>query len=98
MATADLLLYTAKICPYAHRAELALAESNQDFERYEIDLQNKPEWYESKVNKASKVPVLVVRNGKQGSDAYLPESLVVAEYIAEAFASQKGGEALLPEE
>ena len=41
------------------QVELALAESgakpNKDFVRYEIDLKNKPEWYQPKVNSASKV-------------------------------------------
>ena len=66
MTTAEpILLYTAKICPYAARAELALEEAGVPWERYEIDLLNKPEWYESKVNKASKgkpVPLSTVLN------------------------------------
>lgn len=41
------------------QVELALAETglkkDVDFERYEIDLQNKPQWYQPKINPASKV-------------------------------------------
>ncbi|KAF8191244.1 hypothetical protein BJ912DRAFT_1022104 [Pholiota molesta] len=41
----QITLYTAKICPWAHRAEIALKESKLPYKRYEIDLKNKPEWY-----------------------------------------------------
>ncbi len=37
------------------KVELALKESGLSYERYEIDLKNKPEWYAPKVNPASKV-------------------------------------------
>lgn len=76
MTSQKLLLYTAKVCPYAARTELALAIAGLPHETYEVDLLNKPSWYNKKVNKASKVPVLVVE------DSYkLPESLVIVEYI-----------------
>ena len=32
-----------------------MREAGADVTRYEIDLQNKPEWYASRVNPASKV-------------------------------------------
>ena len=35
-----------------------MAEAKAKFTRYEIDLQNKPEWYAPKVNPASKVMCL----------------------------------------
>jgi glutathione S-transferase len=53
-----LIETTTQVCPYAHRAELALKESGLDYKRFEIDLQNKPEWYAPKVNPASKVSLL----------------------------------------
>lgn len=48
------LLYTAKVCPYAARVELALALAGIPYERFEVDLANKPSWYAERVNKASK--------------------------------------------
>jgi len=51
----QITLYTAKICPFAHRVELALEEAKAGFTSYEIDLKNKPEWYAPQVNPASKV-------------------------------------------
>ncbi|KAI0366043.1 hypothetical protein BV20DRAFT_1055923 [Pilatotrama ljubarskyi] len=53
-----ITLYSAKICPSSQRVEIALAEAKAQFTRYEIDLQNKPEWYALKVNPASKVPAI----------------------------------------
>ena len=37
------------------KVEIALAEAKATFKTYQIDLQNKPEWYAPKVNPASKV-------------------------------------------
>ncbi|TKY90248.1 hypothetical protein EX895_000246 [Sporisorium graminicola] len=74
-----VLLYTAKVCPYAARAELALAIAGIPHEKFEVDLLNKPSWYAEKINKASKVPVLVTTKGE--TEFKLPESLVIVEYI-----------------
>jgi hypothetical protein len=38
-----------------HKVELAFQEAGADVTRYQIDLQNKPEWYASRVNPAGKV-------------------------------------------
>ncbi|KAF9060578.1 hypothetical protein BDP27DRAFT_1301714 [Rhodocollybia butyracea] len=94
MALAEpLTLYAAKVCPFAHRVELALAESglkkDKDFTRYEIDLQNKPEWYEPKVNAAGKVPAIAYGGPKVPGDQPSPdstkltESLVLIEFVAD---------------
>ncbi|KAJ8514433.1 hypothetical protein ONZ45_g8028 [Pleurotus djamor] len=86
-----LTLYTAKICPYAHRVELALAEANAQFTRYEIDLQNKPEWYAPKVNPASKVPAVAYGGTPAPADQPSPdsekiaESLVLLEFVADLY-------------
>ncbi|TRM59549.1 hypothetical protein BD626DRAFT_559498 [Schizophyllum amplum] len=45
------------ICPYAHRAEIALAETGLPFKKYEIDLKSKPEWY-PQVNPIGQVPAI----------------------------------------
>ncbi|GAC77505.1 hypothetical protein PANT_26d00083 [Moesziomyces antarcticus T-34] len=74
-----LLLYTAKVCPYAARAELALELAGLDYDVFEVDLMNKPSWYADKINAASKVPVLV--STRDNVEFKLPESLVIVEYI-----------------
>ncbi|KAG6853414.1 hypothetical protein C0991_004582 [Blastosporella zonata] len=85
----QITLYTAKICPYAHRAELALEESKLKYTRFEIDLKNKPEWYAPRVNPASKVPAIAYGGPIVSPDEPSPESeklaesLVLLEFIAD---------------
>ena len=69
-------LFSARVCPFAHRCRLALMEKGLPFELVEIDLKNKPDWYQ-RVNPAETVPAL-----RQG-DFLLRESLIINEYIEE---------------
>ncbi|GJE93711.1 glutathione S-transferase family protein [Phanerochaete sordida] len=86
-----ITLYTAKICPYAHRAEIALAVAGVPYTRYEIDLRNKPEWYLPKVNPVGKVPAIAYGGPDVPADQPSPESvklnesLVLVEFIADLF-------------
>ncbi|TFK63623.1 glutathione S-transferase [Pluteus cervinus] len=94
-----LTLYTAKICPYAQRVEIALAESKLPFTRYEIDLGNKPEWFAPKVNAASKVPAVAYGGPSVPPENPSPESQKIAESLVllEFIADISGG-ALLPKD
>ncbi len=58
MAT-PLKLISHKLCPYVQRAVIALNEKGVDFERVDIDLANKPDWF-LKLSPLGKVPVLIV--------------------------------------
>ncbi len=69
-----------KLCPYVQRAVIALDEKGVPFERIDIDLANKPDWF-LKLSPLGKVPVLVVTT-EQGEVA-LFESNVICEYIEE---------------
>ncbi|PHK18899.1 glutathione S-transferase, partial [Nostoc linckia z13] len=42
---AEIKLYSAVVCPYAHRTRLVLQEKGVDFDLIEIDLQNPPEGF-----------------------------------------------------
>ncbi|KAF7348710.1 Glutathione S-transferase [Mycena venus] len=77
----QITLYSAKICPFAHRVELALAEAKVGYNRYEIDLANKPEWYAPKVNPASKVPAIAYGGPQVSPDLPSPESTKIAESL-----------------
>ncbi|KAJ7484166.1 glutathione S-transferase [Mycena latifolia] len=87
----QITLYTAKMCPFAHRAELALAEAKADYSRFKIDLANKPEWYAPTVNPASKVPAIAYGGPHVSPDQPSPESekiaesLILVEFIADLF-------------
>jgi glutathione S-transferase len=43
--TAHLKLISHKLCPYVQRAVIALTEKGVSFERIDIDLANKPDWF-----------------------------------------------------
>ncbi|KAJ7148120.1 hypothetical protein C8R43DRAFT_889144 [Mycena crocata] len=85
----QITLYTAKVCPFAHRVELALAEAKVGYTRFEIDLSNKPEWYAPKVNPASKVRSLPFGGPQVSPELPSPdsvkitESLILVEFVAD---------------
>ena len=54
-----LQLISHRLCPYVQRVAIVLAEKNQFFERINIDLANKPEWFMS-ISPLGKTPVLLV--------------------------------------
>ena len=57
--TAPLKLISHKLCPYVQRAVIALAEKGVPFERVDIDLSNKPDWFLA-LSPFGKTPVLMV--------------------------------------
>ncbi|CAN7259528.1 glutathione S-transferase family protein [Rhizobium sp. LjRoot254] len=71
-----LKLVSFDLCPYVQRAAIALAEKNVPFERINIDLANKPDWFR-KISPLGKVPLLMV------GDEVLFESSVIVEYLDE---------------
>jgi glutathione S-transferase len=82
MATYRLISF--KLCPYVQRAAIVLAEKGVPFERIDIDLANKPDWF-LKLSPLGKVPVLVVTQDG-GREEVLFESAVIAEYLDEVLA------------
>ncbi|WP_426609073.1 glutathione S-transferase family protein [Bradyrhizobium sp. McL0616] len=84
--TASLKLISHKLCPYVQRAVIALNEKGVPFERIDIDLANKPDWF-LKLSPLGKVPVLVVATDK--GEVALFESNVICEYIEETQAGAK---------
>ena len=86
---ARLKLISHKLCPYVQRAVIALTEKGVPFERVDIDLANKPDWF-LKISPLGKVPVLVVTTEK--GEVALFESNVICEYIEET----QGGAKLHP--
>ena len=55
--TEKLKLISHKLCPYVQRAVISLTEKGVPFERIDIDLDNKPDWF-LKISPLGKVPVL----------------------------------------
>ena len=73
---APLKLISHKLCPYVQRAVIALTEKGVAFERTDIDLANKPDWFLA-ISPLGKTPVLQV------GDTAIFESAVILEYLEE---------------
>lgn len=71
-----LHLVSHPLCPYVQRAAIALAEKGVQFDRTDIDLSNKPDWF-LRLSPLGKTPVLVV----DGTPIF--ESAVILEYLEE---------------
>ncbi|ABA24608.1 Glutathione S-transferase-like protein [Trichormus variabilis ATCC 29413] len=75
---AEIKIYSAVVCPYAHRSRLVLQEKGIDFDLIEINLQNKPEGF-TDISPYGKVPALAHGNHR------VWESAVINEYLNEVF-------------
>ncbi|MDX0607087.1 glutathione S-transferase family protein [Sinorhizobium medicae] len=84
--TAQLTLISHHLCPYVQRAAIALREKDVPFERVDIDLAKKPDWF-LKISPLGKVPLL--RIPRDGGEAILFESTVICEYLEETQAGPK---------
>lgn len=71
-------LFTALVCPYAHRTRLVLGEKGLEFTLTEIDFKNKPARF-LEVSRYGKVPAII----HNGNEVY--ESAIVNEYLEEVF-------------
>lgn len=72
--SAPLTLVSHVLCPYVQRAAIVLAEKGIPFERRDIDLAHKPDWF-LEVSPLGKTPVLLV------GDTAVFESAVICEYL-----------------
>jgi glutathione S-transferase len=82
------VLISHTLCPYVQRAAIVLAEKNLAFERRDIDLANKPDWF-LRVSPLGKTPVLLV----DGEAIF--ESAVICEFLDETMAPRLHPEAAL---
>jgi glutathione S-transferase len=73
---ATLTLISFDLCPYVQRAAIVLAEKGVPFERVNIDLYAKPDWFLA-ISPLGRVPLLKV------GEEVLFESAVIAEYLEE---------------
>src|SRR2546423_129287 len=71
-----LKLISHPLCPYVQRAVIALSEKGVPFERIDIDLANKPDWF-LRISPLGKTPVLLV------DATTIFESAVILEYLEE---------------
>jgi glutathione S-transferase len=74
MTVQMLTLVSYPLCPYVQRAVISLTEKAAPFERIDIDLSNKPDWFLA-ISPLGKTPVLRVGNRA------IFESAVILEYL-----------------
>jgi glutathione S-transferase len=71
-----LTLISHELCPYVQRAAIALEEKGVAFERIDVDLANKPDWFLA-ISPLGKVPLLKV------GESVIFESAIILEYLEE---------------
>ncbi|KAJ5121302.1 uncharacterized protein N7515_009263 [Penicillium bovifimosum] len=81
MSSPKLILYTNRLCPWAHRAHIALKETGLEYEEVTIDLNTPREPWYLEINPRGLVPSLSY-NGE-----IITESGIVAQFIADAHPS-----------
>ncbi|WP_167531386.1 MULTISPECIES: glutathione S-transferase family protein [unclassified Mesorhizobium] len=82
--TDTLILVSHPLCPYVQRAAISLAEKGVPFERVDIDLADKPDWFKA-ISPLGKVPLLRVRQA--GDETIIFESAVILEFLEETQAN-----------
>lgn len=85
-----LTLISHPLCPFVQRAAIVLLEKGVAFDRIDVDLSAKPDWFLA-LSPTGKVPVLKVRQAN-AQDAILFESVVICEYLNET----QGGAPMYP--
>ena len=73
------VLVSHVLCPYVQRAAIVLREKGAAFERRDVDLANKPDWF-LRISPLGKTPVLLV------DQTPIFESAVICEYLDETLA------------
>ncbi|RCK31448.1 glutathione S-transferase [Thalassospira xiamenensis] len=81
MTSAQLALVSHPLCPFVQRAAIVLLEKNVPFERIDIDLAAKPDWF-LMLSPLGKVPLLRIKQPNL-PDAVLFESTAICEYLNE---------------
>ena len=71
-----LTLVSFDLCPYVQRAAIVLAEKGVSFQRIDVDLADKPDWFKA-ISPLGKVPLLKI------GEEVLFESAVIVEYLEE---------------
>jgi glutathione S-transferase len=81
MPNAQLTLISHPLCPFVQRAAIVLLEKHVPFERINVDLSAKPDWFLA-LSPMGKVPLLKVEL-QDRADTILFESAAICEYLNE---------------
>lgn len=83
MSQSQLTLISHHLCPFVQRAAIVLIEKGIPFERINVDLRNKPEWFLA-ISPTGKVPLLKVAD-EDGGEQILFESIAICEYLEDVY-------------
>jgi glutathione S-transferase len=81
MPNVQLTLISHPLCPFVQRAAIVLLEKKVPFERIDVDLADKPDWFIT-ISPTGKVPLLKVKL-PDSADAILFESTAICKYLNE---------------
>lgn len=81
MSEPMLKLISHPLCPFVQRAAIVLLEKGVAFERIQVDLAAKPDWFLA-LSPTGKVPLLLAGR-PDGSEVAIFESMVICEYLEE---------------
>lgn len=87
MSDVQLTLISHPLCPFVQRAAIVLLEKSAHFEKVNVDLADKPDWFLA-LSPLGKVPLLKISQ-TDNSEIILFESMVICEYLEE---SQSGAD------
>ena len=71
------------LCPFVQRVAILLHEKGVPFQRVDVDLKDRPDWFVA-MSPTGKVPLLTVPDGNEGVTV-LFESVAICEYLEEAY-------------
>lgn len=87
MPNTKLTLISHPLCPFVQRAAIVLLEKGVSFDRIDVDLAAKPDWFLA-LSPTGKVPLLRISQ-EDGQDAIIFESMVICEYLEESQAGAR---------
>jgi len=88
----EVMFFTNKMCPYSQRNWMMLEEKDVSYSVVEIDLEDKPAYYQTYINPNGKVPAILVVENKN----IITDSRDIDEYLAKKY-QERGNQGLWPE-
>jgi glutathione S-transferase len=83
MSQSRLTLVSHGLCPFVQRVAILLLEKEAPFQRVDVDLKDRPNWFRV-MSPTGKVPLLMVQKGDEEATV-LFESVAICEYIEQVY-------------
>lgn len=83
MPQSQFTLVSHPLCPFVQRVAIVLLEKGITFQRIDVDLRDRPDWFLA-MSPSGKVPLLKVPVGNEG-ESVLFESVAICEYLEEVY-------------